>query len=136
MQGDITYTKYLGTPYKFEGSSLEEGFDCINLCVQVARDRNVPMMNINHSHTNIHTYHYLFNLRNTNDFQRVSQQQDVLVVFRVAGEISHVGYMVTKDKFIHIMEDSKVTIESVSSPMWEKRVVGYYKYLGEDNKTI
>lgn len=131
MKVDNSYLKYLGVPYKFNGASME-GFDCINICIQMAKDRGVKLMNINHSHTSIHTYHYLFNLRDSKEvFKEVPAQSDVLVVFRVAGKISHVGYMLDSDKFIHILEGSNVTVESIHNITWKKRVVGFYKYIGD-----
>lgn len=126
------YLKYLGVPYTFNGTSLEEGFDCITLCNAIAKDRGIPMMNVNHINTNINTYHYLFNLKDDKTlWENVLPQGNVLVVFKVAGKISHVGYMLDKLNFIHILENSKVTVEKITNPTWNKRIVGFYKYIGE-----
>lgn len=128
---NLDYIKYLGTKYLYEGNSIREGYDCINLCCALAKDRNIKMKNINHSYCDINSYHHLFNLRNTQEFLKVKPQKDVLVVFKIAGKISHVGYMLDNTSFIHIMENSSVTVEKITNANWEKRVIGFYKYVGD-----
>lgn len=125
------YYKYLGVNFKFNGNSIEEGYDCINLCCAIAKDRGVPMMNINHEFTNINTYHYLFNIRETSVWEKLNKPMaDTLVVFKINGKISHVGYMLDELQFVHIMEHSKVTVEKITSLQWERRIVGFYRYVG------
>lgn len=125
------YYKYLGASFKFNGNSLAEGYDCINLCCAIAKDRNVPMKNINHSFTNIDNYHSLFSERESSEWKSITENlSDSLVVFKINGKISHVGYMLDDLCFIHIMENSKVTVEKITSPQWERRIVGFYKYIG------
>lgn len=129
--------KYLGTNFKFNGNSIEEGFDCINLCCAIAKDRGVPMKNINHSFTNIDNYHNLFEQKDNNSewlpLTNLDDLTNSLVVFKINGKISHVGYMLDEVMFIHIMEHSKVTIEKITSPQWERRIVGFYRYIGTTN---
>lgn len=129
--------KYLGTNFKFNGNSIEEGFDCINLCCAIAKDRGVPMKNINHSFTNIDNYHNLFEQKDNNSewlpLTNLDDLTNSLVVFKINGKISHVGYMLDDVMFIHIMEHSKVTIEKITSPQWERRIVGFYRYIGTIN---
>lgn len=129
--------KYLGTNFKFNGNSIEEGFDCINLCCAIAKDRGVPMKNINHSFTNIDNYHNLFEQKDNNSewlpLTNLNDLTNSLVVFKINGKISHVGYMLDEVMFIHIMEHSKVTIEKITSPQWERRIVGFYRYVGTTN---
>lgn len=129
--------KYLGTNFKFNGNSIEEGFDCINLCCAIAKDRGVPMKNINHSFTNIDNYHNLFEQKDNNSewlpLTNLDDLTNSLVVFKINGKISHVGYMLDEVMFIHIMEHSKVTVEKITSPQWERRIVGFYRYVGTTN---
>lgn len=124
-----SHIKYLGCNFKWNGSSIAEGFDCINLCKALAKDRGVEIPNINHSMFNLDNYHVLFAQRDdTAIWESVEPQADVLVVFKVNGEVRHVGYMINKLQFVHIMEKSKVTVEKITSPQWERRIVGFYKY--------
>lgn len=125
------YYKYLGASFKFNGNSIAEGYDCINLCCAIAKDKNIPMKNINHSFMNMDTYHVLFSERESSEWLKVTDNvKDSLVVFKINGKVCHVGYMLDDLCFIHIMEHSKVTVEKITSPQWERRIVGFYKYIG------
>lgn len=125
------YYKYLGVPFKFNGNSIQEGYDCINLCCAIAKDRNISMKNINHSFTDIDTYHGLFSERDSSEWLKVDKDfKDALVVFKINGKVSHVGYMLDDYSFVHIMENSRVTVEKLTSPQWERRVIGFYRYIG------
>lgn len=126
------YYKYLGVPFKFNGNSITEGYDCINLCCALAKDRGLPIKNINHTNETILTYSHIFDTElHKSDWKRLDSNEDKtdsIVVFKINGVISHVGYMVDNDRFVHIMEKSNVTLDRVSSVVWNRRVVGYYKY--------
>lgn len=128
------YYKYLGVNFKFNGDSIAEGYDCINLCCAIAKDRNIPMKNINHSLMDISNYHGLFNQKNDyTEWLQLTDYNDLansLVVFKINGKISHVGYMLDNISFVHIMEHSRVTVEKITRPQWEKRIVGFYRYIG------
>lgn len=129
------YYKYLGVKYSYNGNSIAEGFDCMNICCAIAKDRGIPMLNVNltdHSNTTIDTYHYMFNMRNdVKLWELVKPKSNVLVVFKIAGRVGHVGYMLDDLNFIHITQGSRVTVEKITSPQWEKRIVGFYKYIGD-----
>lgn len=124
-------TKYLGIPYVFYGNTLK-GLDCINLCELVAKDRGIFIPNINHLNTTEGTYSSLFNLKDCTKLWDVYSEPiaDSLVLFKINGVVNHVGYMLDDDQFIHIMKESKVTVDRVSRVNWNRRVVGYYKYIG------
>jgi len=127
----IQYEQYLGIKYKFNGISKEDGFDCITLVHQVAKDNGVYIPNINHEAFNINNFVPLMIIEKaTGDWFNVERQPKVAVVFKIAGMIRHIGFMIDNDRFIHIMKDSNVSIEKLSSPHWNKRVEGFYKYKG------
>lgn len=127
--------KYLGSPYKFHGSSKEEGYDCINLCISLGKDFGVPIPNINHINFTEENYSGLFNTReNQSLWKKVSPKAHTLVVFKINGVVKHVGYMINEFDFIHIMENSKVSIESIDSVQWSRRFVGCYQYIGNEKE--
>lgn len=124
--------KYLGTSYKFNGESLAEGLDCVNLCILVAKDFGINMPNINHTLHTESSYSVLFNTRNDISlWKAVPPKAGTLCVFRINGEVKHVGYMINDTEFIHIMENSKVTVDSISGIQWCRRLVGCYEYIGD-----
>jgi len=60
----------------------------------------------------------------------VEEGKGVVVLIKVLGMASHVGYTLGNDKFIHTWENSGgVVIERLST--WKRRIVGYYKYVGK-----
>lgn len=127
-------SKYLGVPYKYLGDTLD-GLDCINLCTMIGRDRGINIPNINHQGTTIDDYQSIFNVRNdVSLWKKVEPKEDCLVVFKINGVVRHVGYMIDDEYFIHIMQNSNVTVDRITNPQWERRVVGFYEYIG--NKEI
>jgi cell wall-associated NlpC family hydrolase len=43
---------------------------------------------------------------------------------------SHVGYLLTADRFLHTTEETGgAVLERLSSPLWSRRVLGYYRWL-------
>lgn len=126
------YEKYLGIEYKFNGMSPEEGFDCMTLVHQVAKDDGIFIPIVNHLGFNITNHSVLFtNEISSGRWEQVEVQPKCAVVFRIAGKIQHIGYMINEKEFIHIMENSHVSVERLSSPAWNKRIAGFYLYKGE-----
>lgn len=130
---NLDYIKYLGVNYKYNGNSILEGFDCINLCCAIAKDRGIYLPNINHTDFNINNYGLrMKEVKDTpNIWKKVAPQENALVLFKIHGVIKHVGYMIDKYSFIHITEGSKVTVERLTSPQWNKRIEGFYVYIGD-----
>lgn len=123
--------KFLGVNYKFNGENINTGLDCINLCILVGKEFNKEIPNINHINFTQQNYSSLFNLRNdTLLWENVEPQQHTLAVFTINGIVKHVGYMLNETEFIHIMENSRVTVDSITSIQWKRRFIGCYKYIG------
>lgn len=124
-------TKYLGTPYRFHGTTTEEGLDCANLCTLVGKDLGINIPNINHNIHTMETYSSLFKLKDdTSLWKQVEPRANTLCVFKINGLVRHVGYMLNEFEFIHIMENSKVTVDTLYSVQWNRRLVGCYQYVG------
>lgn len=133
MKVNDIVTKYLGVPYKFQGRSIAEGLDCVNLCTLVGKDFGIKVPNINHSLFTTENYSTLFEVRqNINLWKEVQPKANTLCVFKINGVVKHVGYMLNEFDFIHIMENSKVTVDSINSIQWSRRFVGCYEYIGKD----
>ena len=63
-------------------------------------------------------------------WKRVEEKPNVVVLIRVRGMASHVGYTLGDDKFIHTWESSGgVVIERLSQ--WKRKIIGYYEYVGK-----
>jgi len=124
--------KYLGIPYKFQGTSITDGLDCANLCTLVGKDLGVLIPNINHSTHSEESYSVLFSVKdNKKLWKKVQPTANTLAVFKINGVIKHVGYMINDFEFIHIMENSKVTVDTLDSIQWQRRLAGCYEYIGD-----
>lgn len=125
--------KYLGAEYKYQGDSLKEGFDCINLCCAVGSDLGVYIPNINHSMFDSKSYQGLFNIRDDKSvWKETVPKANTLCVFKINGVVQHVGYMLDDNQFIHIMEGSRVTVDSLDNIQWSRRLVHCYEYIGNN----
>lgn len=51
-----------------------------------------------------------------------------LVVFRIAGELSHMGIVRSRDRFLHMRLDFESVIESLSSPLWARRIESFHRH--------
>jgi cell wall-associated NlpC family hydrolase len=54
----------------------------------------------------------------------------VVVLFKVEGFNSHLGFVLDNGRFIHVIAGQNVVVQSLSHPSWEKRIVGFYRYTG------
>ncbi|OOW67088.1 hypothetical protein Xmar_07705 [Xanthomonas axonopodis pv. martyniicola] len=65
------------------------------------------------------------------EWQRVSHPQPLdVVVFNRAGRPAHVGVCVGRGEFVHVEEGSRSCKERLGSPLWARRVEGFYRYMG------
>lgn len=65
------------------------------------------------------------------DWYRVEiPQENDVVVFNIAGKPAHVGVCLGRGDFLHVEEGSKSCVERLSSPMWSRRIEGYYRHTG------
>jgi len=58
-----------------------------------------------------------------------AQEGDV-VVFRVANRPWHVGLMLDHDEMLNIAEGGLVRMESITGPLWGRRLDSIYRYSG------
>jgi cell wall-associated NlpC family hydrolase len=55
-----------------------------------------------------------------------------VVAFRMnCGMASHVGIVVGRHQFLHVLEHTHTCVERLSSPLWRNRITGFY--LWEEN---
>lgn len=52
-----------------------------------------------------------------------------VVILRVAGMPWHIGLMIDKNQFIHVMKNTETTIEQLDATIWNKRVCGFQRHI-------
>ena len=135
---------YIGIPFAYRGRT-RKGLDCWGLVHLVMRE---------HFHIDVPSYDDVAFYEEENgcdtthervlavsqsiqeaaeqwkrDWHQVQKPQagDV-VLFRNAGEPSHVGLMVDASQFLHVEEGVNSLVESVSDRLWCRRVDGYWRH--------
>lgn len=105
----------LGTPYRWGGSSAENGFDCSGLTQYAYRAAELPL-----PRTSYQQY------RATRRVARDELRPGDLVFFRLSGSrIDHVGIYVSENRFIHAPSSGKtVTFSRLDKGFWARRYVG------------
>ena len=126
-QGDLrrelveTARQFIGTPYRWGGTTAEDGFDCSGLTMVCYRLNGLNLPRVSH-----------------NQFQagtRVPKAQlrpGDLVFFATKGgqRVTHVGMYIGDDQFIHAPRPGKdVRIEKLSNSFFTKTYVGGRTYL-------
>lgn len=53
-----------------------------------------------------------------------------VVVFKRAGRPDHVGVCLGRGDFLHVEEKRSSCIERLTSPKWERRIEGFYRFTG------
>jgi len=53
-----------------------------------------------------------------------------LASFRIAGKHGHVAVLVSENEFLHAIAGVKSCVERLSSPLWNRRLVGFWRYAG------
>ena len=63
------------------------------------------------------------------EWVRVERPQPLdVVVFRINGRPGHVGVCVGGGRFLHVEEGDTSCTERLSSPTWQPRIEGFYRY--------
>lgn len=56
------------------------------------------------------------------------EQRGDLVLFRVAGEEAHLGVVLDAGRFLHARPGTDSCVERYDSPVWARRVAGFYRW--------
>jgi len=126
-QGDLreelvkTARQFLGVPYRWGGSDLENGFDCSGLTMVCYRLNGLNLPRNSRSQYQSGKW-----------VPREALQQGDLVFFATKGgkRVTHVGMYIGEGKFIHAPRTGKtVRVEKLSNSFFAKTFVGGKTYL-------
>lgn len=65
-----------------------------------------------------------------------AEQPFDLIVLKMMGFPMHVGVVYQKGFMIHCLKDVGTTVVEYNSRLWNKRIVGFYRYANTSNKVI
>jgi len=127
----VDYRKYLGVPFKYGGNSIEEGFDCYNLCRAIYKEIGIDLPAYTYpDNPEASLIHQLINEGKPLFKQIEKPTPYCLVVFSLRPPyVTHIG-VVLEDciHFIHILEKRSVAKERLDNVFWSKRIRGFYEY--------
>lgn len=123
----IEYVDLLGKEFEYDGRGPSK-YDCWGLCIELykrmgkvlpdavsGRERDKINEQVKEG---IHKF----------DFKQVNTPEaGCLVALMIRPPlVSHVGVMLDHYRFVHITEGTNVSVERIDSPLWNKRVRGFY----------
>jgi len=124
----INYANLLGIPFKGGGRDLD-GLDCYGVVLKVYKLFGIDLPDWGST---------LGESEIDRKFRSISgswEKIDVpeipsIVAFWVTNPeyVSHIGVVIDNDKFIHIREKISVAVERLSHPVWNIRIVGFYRW--------
>jgi len=131
------YSKYLDVPYKHMGRD-RKGWDCYGLyryvlqeCMGKTVGSFADAYQNNGTKEADATIHAVLRTGEARGWQRVQRGEEVEgdgIVFLLAGEPMHCGYVITPGTMLHCMRGRGTCIERYDNIAWTKRIEGLYKW--------
>jgi cell wall-associated NlpC family hydrolase len=114
LRGGVVQTalSLQGKPYK-SGAKGPDFFDCSGLVYYTYKQSRVPMPITAEAQSGAGY-----------EVARGGVQPGDLVLFRIDTDL-HVGIMISGSEFVHASKSRGVTVDSVDSRYWRKRLIGY-----------
>lgn len=124
------YEKYIGIPFKPNGRT-EEGLDCWGLARLIySREYGVelPSFSTEYVIEDDNRIKELISQYREGWTEQHSPVEGNIVLFRVLGDLTHMGVMISDTQFIHVREGSNTVLDSITNTKWKNRVTGFFKY--------
>lgn len=133
----MNYEDLLGKPFK-KGGRGPDGYDCYTLSFEVCRRAgiNLPIKQtqVLAASENIKDRSEAINA-GKEDYIRLEKSEPLcLVGFNLNPPFTnHMGVMIDKYHFIHVMEARLVVVERIDHKFWKDRIEGFYKYVHKND---
>ena len=129
---NVPYVRDLiGVPYKVHGRSIEEGFDCYGLMIEIFARAGIKIPDAFYEETtiteNMKNYHILRNLVEEGMSLvpvEVPQKMSIVCIAMTGKEVSHVGVYIGEGMIIHSLQGYGVCVEPLAK--YQYKVKGYY----------
>ena len=132
----MTVGNYVGIPYELHGTT-RQGIDCWGLpCLWYREQYGIELPSFGDRYGReldaAERAHIAEVVRGeSSKWQTIRQgheQRGDLVLFRVAGEEAHLGVVVDAGRFLHARLGTDSCVERYDSPVWARRVAGFYRW--------
>ena len=116
--------KLIGCKYKVHGRSIEEGFDCYGVGIEVYKIHDLFLPDVDYEKPEQYEEVFLEQMGKVR-YSKVDRPVELtIIVFKVRGEPTHIGIYLGDGLFIHSTKNKGVIVEPLNKK--EKRVEGYY----------
>ncbi len=117
------YADLLGKPFKKAGRG-PDGYDCLGLTLEVARRIGKQLPNYVSEESELHAQLGAASLA---DLPRIpAPAPGCVVLLRMRPDQHHLAVMVDEYRMLHTSERVGCVVERVLSPLWARKVIGYY----------
>ena len=123
------YSDLIGKPFKYHGRGPDE-YDCLGLVIEIFKRNNIPIGALTSLEEPSEISSKL--AEHSGQLIEIPAPRPLAVVLFciVPPYVSHMGVILDKyGLFIHAIQDCSVSIESVNSKLWQRRVRGFYKWM-------
>lgn len=129
MPNELKIYDLIGVPFVNGGRTVEEGFDCWGLCLEVFCRMGKELTDYRVSCYDFEAAFASFDSERAawirHEWPDVPTPSVVAIRFNTPN-VNHVGVYVGDGKFLHTREKTGVCIERADSPAWRHRIEGFY----------
>ena len=134
----MNFEKYIGIPYAEKGRD-ETGADCWGLIRLIYKNElsiDLPSFSAEYDTSDNERLEELFAQYKEGWEPVDSPAIGDVVIFKIFGYESHIGFCIGNNQFLHIREGRDSVIESLDNAKWSKRIVGFFKYSEKSNAIL
>lgn len=121
------YADLIGKPFAC-GARGPEAYDCLGLCMELLRRRGMQVPEYVSEEEELHRH-----LAAGNDslaaMQRVQQPRggEIALFGPLGSSPCHMGVMLNPWHMLHTTADTRCVVERLASPLWRRRLLGYFE---------
>lgn len=119
------YVDLIGKPF-LAGGRGPESFDCVGLALEIARRLGKQVPDFVSSEAELHQQLAGDGAALADCPQIPRPVPGCAVLLRMSPSQHHLAFMVDEYRMIHTTAATGCVIERVNSPLWSRRVIGYY----------
>jgi len=125
--------KYIGIPFKSCGRDYS-GLDCWGLLRLIYREmRGIQLSSYTNEYVDARFYDKVSDVVNAHIpewllIERGMERPYDAVILRLRGLPIHIGMVVKPGLMIHVLAKVNTCLERYNTPMWDKRIRGFYRY--------
>ena len=129
----MDFSNYIGIPFKSCGRSYS-GLDCWGLLRLIYQEElNIQLSSYTDEYVNASFYTKVSDVINAHipewlPIKRGTEQTYDVIILRLRGLPIHISMVIKPGVMIHVLAKINTCLERYNTPMWDKRIRGFYRY--------